>query len=98
MKQDCLYQEDYRSLTARKRIYWLYLWWTWRLVLWLGSKFGRPFWWCGGRHTDGDPTVCQNEECRWVGRVRDCVHGYQDDGSGEDVEGVDSCPKCGEEI
>ena len=92
MKTDDLYNEDYRSTRGLRRLKWFWLWWSYQFVLWLGEKTGNPYWWCGGRHTDGDPTVCQR--CGYVCRRRDCVHIYQIDGAG-DVERVDECPKCG---
>lgn len=95
MKTDELYREDYRSLPWCRRLLWLYYWYSWRLVTWLGARLGRRYWWNGGRHTDGDPTVC--EECLRVFRVRDCVHTYQACGY-DDVEGLEECPHCGHEI
>ncbi len=92
MKTDELMREDYESLGRLARLKWLWLYWSWRLVIWLGQRLGRWWWWNGGRQTDGDPTVCP--KCRLVVRVRDCVHTYGDDGTGE-VEGVDECPRCG---
>jgi hypothetical protein len=47
----------------------------------------------GGRHVDWTPAECL--ACGWRGSVRWLWHGYQDDGTGEDVEPVDECPKCG---
>ncbi len=47
----------------------------------------------GGRHIDWAPARCS--ECGWAGPTRWLVHDYQDDGSGEDVEPVDRCPRCG---
>ncbi len=35
--------------------------------------------------------------CGWTGMLKDAVHTYHDDGSGEDVEPVDECPSCGME-
>lgn len=46
-----------------------------------------------GRHNMWAPARCS--ECGWAGPTRRLVHGYQDDGSGEDVEPVDYCPRCG---
>lgn len=46
-----------------------------------------------GRRTSLEPYCC--ERCLWSGPVRWLVHSYQDDGSGEDVEPVDECPRCG---
>jgi hypothetical protein len=51
--------------------------------------------WDGGRHVDWTPAECL--ECGWRGPVRWLRHDYQDDGTGEDVEPVDECPKCGNE-
>lgn len=93
MKTQELYKEDFRSLCLCQKLKWLWYWWTWRAVIKVGSWFG-CYWWCGGRRTDGDPTVCG--DCGRVFRVRDLVHSYQSDGCG-DVEGVDECPNCGSE-
>lgn len=96
MKDPELMQEDFLSLRWPGRVNYLWLYWTWRLVTWIGRKLGRPWLWNGGRRTDGDPTVC--EECKHVMRVRDAVHGYQSNGDGDDVEGCSECPKCGHEV
>lgn len=92
MKTPKLYEEDYQSLPWLKRPYWLWLWYSWIFVLWIGKKTGHRYWWNAGRRSDGDPTVCDN--CGWVGRVRECVHTYENDGAG-DVEPIEECPKCG---
>lgn len=96
MKTQELMTEDYRSLGPMAKAKWLWLYWTWRLVTWLGKKLGRPYWWNGGRRDDGDPTVCP--ECKHVLRVRDCVHTYSGWGGEDEVEGVEECPKCGSEL
>lgn len=46
-----------------------------------------------GRCTDWAPVSCS--VCGWAGPVRWLRHDYQDDGSGEDVEPADFCPRCG---
>jgi len=46
-----------------------------------------------GRREDTTPVVC--ERCGWKGTVKDSVHTYHDDGTGEDVEPTDECPNCG---
>lgn len=51
-------------------------------------------WW--GRRESPEPTRC--EMCGWAGMRRWTIHGYQDDGSGQDVEPADECPRCGDEI
>jgi hypothetical protein len=96
MKTDELYQEDYASLGYAAKLKWLWFWWTWRLLVWLGHKINRPWWGGNGRHSDMDPDVCP--DCGRVWRVRDLVHTYADDGTGEDVVGVDECPDCGCEM
>lgn len=49
-----------------------------------------------------DPTPVKCDSCGWKGKVQDCLHSYQGDGTttskGEptgEVEPVDFCPKCG---
>lgn len=85
---------------------------AWRLRMWLWRRGWRPYsgrdfrrwrgWimrWLpshGGRHVDSNPVIC--ERCLWAGMVRWTYHTYQDDGTGEDVEPVDECPRCGKEI
>jgi len=51
-----------------------------------------PIW---GRRESPEPVRC---ECGWAGMRRWAIHGYQDDGSGQDVEGRDECPRCGGEV
>jgi len=92
MKCSDLMRSDYDSLPPLKKAKYVWLYFTWIVVTFVGQRVGKPHWWNGGRRTDGDPTVCPS--CQHVCRVRDCVHGYQDDGLG-DVEGVSECPKCG---
>jgi len=46
-----------------------------------------------GRHDDPTPVKCNR--CGWHGQIKDMIHDYRDDGSGEDVEAVDECPECG---
>ena len=54
------------------------------------ALFGKQ--WSGtGRHTDLDPLACT---CGWVGSIKSLCHGYEDDGTGEDVTPVDNCPQC----
>lgn len=88
---------------------WSWLWYrAWRFNIWLGDD--RPVYqikgwrgWLarrlpngGGRHVDPDPIWCRR--CLWAGPRRWAFHTYQDDGSGEDVEPVDLCPRCGAEV
>lgn len=47
-----------------------------------------------GRRWDVYPVGCL--ECGWIGRRRDMVHAYKDDGHG-DSDGMEACPKCGAE-
>ena len=94
MKTKELMKADFEACGLGGKAKWLWYFWTWRLVTWLGKKCGRPWWWNGGRRTDGDPTRC--EACGLVWRVRDCVHTYA--GACGDVEPVDECPRCGEQI
>lgn len=51
-----------------------------------------PAW---GRRDSPEPVRC---ECGWAGMRRWTIHTYQDDGSGEDVEPSDECPRCGQPI
>lgn len=72
---------------------------------WSGSKARRKrryrsngrlritFW---SRDTAWDLVVC--DECGWRGPLRWATHGYRDDGTGEDVEPFDECPRCGQEV
>lgn len=46
-----------------------------------------------GRQDSPMPFMCPR--CLWAGPVRWMVHTYCDDGSGEDVEPIDECPRCG---
>ncbi len=55
-----------------------------------------PLWWGWGRHDDPTPIRCH--VCGWAGMTRWLYHGYADDGSGEDVEPQDYCPRCGSEV
>lgn len=69
-------------------------WLRWWLAKFLGARQLR----LGGghgRHVDWAPCWCMS--CGWQGPVRWLVHGYEDDGNGEDVEPVDFCPKCNSE-
>lgn len=69
--------------------------WTSAWIRW--QKFqGNPYYGMWGRHDSPEPTRC--EECVWKGPRRWALHGYGDDGSGEDVEPRDGCPRCGAEI
>ena len=53
---------------------------------------GRKRGWCGRE-------ACEREvrcmECGWTGQQRECVHDYEDDGTGMDVVAIDLCPACG---
>lgn len=72
-----------------------YLWllWSFNLVRYFAAKTKwYKFKWIGGRREAGYPVIC--EDCGHVCRLKNAVHGYQDDGNG-DVEGVDECPRCG---
>lgn len=51
--------------------------------------------WMWGRHDSPEPILC--EECGWGGPRRWAVHTYGPCGW-DDVEPVDECPRCGEEI
>lgn len=72
-------------------------WWAYSYALgwylWIGT--GIPHFPLFGRQTDPDPVFCA--ECGWAARRRDCYHGYQADGMG-DVEAVDRCQRCNEEM
>jgi hypothetical protein len=46
-----------------------------------------------GRHSNPFPVQCN--DCGLVARQMDCVHAYEDDGSGHDVVGVEECRHCG---
>lgn len=72
---------------------WMFAWFIWRRIT---DPTGEPAWqamW--GRHESPEPVMC--ECCLWAGPRRWVIHGYQSDGDG-DVEPVDECPRCGQEI
>lgn len=48
-----------------------------------------------GRRESPEPIICR---CGWAGMRRWAVHSYTDDGSAEDVEPTDECPRCGAEV
>ncbi len=89
-------------------ILWTFFWGNWR---WLRGPIQHPkihlgcskpeknlrkkFCFMWGRHESPEPIKC---ECGWAGPVRWLNHAYGNDGSGEDVEPVDECPRCGEEL
>ena len=69
-------------------------WWkAWSFVRWLQGCWV-PYMY--GRYDDPAPIVC--ERCLWAGPRRWAVHAYHDDGTAEDVEPVDECPRCGAEV
>lgn len=73
----------------------LKVWWRWHGRPLLGlPQLRRPV--IYGRHINPDPIICRC--CLWAGPRRWAYHTYQDDGSGEDVEAIDQCPRCGGEI
>ena len=76
---------------------WAYLIWqpAWRLNVrvWPRRIPGFPNY--GGRHVDPDPVSC--DICWWAGPRRWCVHGYAPVDE-EDVEPIDFCPMCDNEI
>lgn len=76
-------------------ILWTFFWGLWRFLFWIKSVRFPFFWHSWGRHESPEPIKC---ECGWAGPVRWLVHTYGDDGSGEEVELVDECPRCGSEI
>jgi hypothetical protein len=79
---------------------WKQVWYpAWRLHIWVSERWGMRLAWLpdgGGRWVDPDPVMCRY--CLWAGPRRWTFHTYGDDGSGEDVEPVDECPRCGMEI
>lgn len=79
---------------------WYSLCWAWAwAVTWIALRVRRwrgvplPMFW--GRRDSPEPVRC---ECGWAGMTRWLVHDYQDDGSGQDVEPVDYCPRCGGDV
>lgn len=91
---------DYLSLPWQYPKY-CYAWLVWKLktfikILKAKDKIQRKFASWRGRHDDPQPAVCGR--CMWMGMRKWLVHGYQDDGSGEDVVAVDECPRCGYEM
>lgn len=49
-----------------------------------------------GRRECPEPVVCSR--CGWAGPRRWAIHAYRDDGTGEDVDPVDQCPRCAEDV
>lgn len=49
-------------------------------------------WIMESRHTD--PTIMVCPDCGWTGQLKDCTHTYVET-TGEDVEPISNCPKCG---
>ena len=78
--------------TRMVRLWFAYVMWWWQLCRFGGLRRRRV----GGRRVDWLPVVC--DECDWGGPLRWAVHGYEDDGSGEDVVARDECPLCGNEV
>lgn len=68
------------------------LWINWRYRLWQDFPDKTVAWYgMYGRYDDPEP--CRCFDCGWIGRGRDCYHGYEDDGEGESIA-VDECPVC----
>ena len=68
--------------------------WTFAWGILNALRGQRPaFMW--GRGESPKPVICA---CGWAGPRRWAVHGYVDDGSGEEVEPADECPRCGAEV
>ncbi len=68
-----------------------FLAWVWTH---LQTPFMRyPLW---SRRDSPEPVRC--DDCGWAGMRRWAIHGYTDDGSGQDVEPTDECPRCGNEV
>jgi hypothetical protein len=65
--------------------------WVWTFFASKLTKY--PVW---GRRESPEAIRC--EMCGWAGMRRWAIHGYQDDGSGQDVEPADECPRCGDEV
>lgn len=90
---DAIYERWRMRVLEPLRREWGYLMFQYaRLYAWLFYVCGGRG---GGRHSDPDAIRC---EFGWGGMRRWAVHTYGDDGTGEDVEPVDECPDCGEEI
>ena len=98
-----MYFPDYLSL-AYQCLKYCYAWLGWKIkriftkpivtgVDFVTGKIKLKMW---GRCEDPTPVVCNR--CMWMGMRKWVIHGYQDDGSGEDVVGVDACPRCGYEV
>lgn len=66
-----------------------WLWWSAVLMSWWSPH--RSF----ERRTSPWPVRCHC--CGWLGRRRQCRHGYVNDGQG-DVEPMDFCPNCDYEL
>jgi hypothetical protein len=99
---------DYFLLPGHILSWFAALIWSWlyypvsRLNWWFRNHCWPVFWvtrWVlplgGGRWEDPNPTICSR--CLWMGARRAAVHTYASCGE-DDVEAVDECPRCGNEI
>jgi len=79
---------------AARRLFWL---WRYAVVAafwgYLVSITERRY---SSRWDTWAPAMCR--ACGWAGPGRWATHGYEDDGTGEDVEPMDYCPNCGTEL
>lgn len=90
----------------------IYDWREWLLLPWWLLRYGtawvkfkvlvqwdkvrkRPFPGLRGRHDDPSPVMCPR--CLWAGAYSQLLHTYSAV-LGYDVEPVDECPRCGEEL
>ena len=73
-------------------LYWVPFVYAWLWTQVAGSFMKYPLW---GRRESPEPVRCS---CGWAGMRKWTNHEYHDDGSGQDVEPCDECPRCGAEI
>ncbi|MBU0598722.1 hypothetical protein KKF61_07120 [Patescibacteria group bacterium] len=76
---------------------WTWIWGTYRFIKYWNKIHPRwriDFAYHWGRHESPRPTIC---DCGWMGPMRFLIHTYASYGE-DDVEPVDKCPKCGDEV
>lgn len=80
------------------RLLFAWLWWqAWPLVQLVRGRWRTKsaMSYSYGRHDDPTPVMCPR--CLWAGPRRWLVHTYTAVGM-DDVEPVDECPRCGQEL
>ena len=76
---------------------WFFAWgWTQAWGWWRITRLGHvPGAWMWGRYESPEPIFCPR--CLWAGPTRWTVHTYSASWD-DDVEPVDECPRCGNEL